>query len=223
MFEAEVELERRSAFLPLLLMTSLVAGILGIATYLVIQVRSKTPLSAQEANGIVTMALQGPGSAKIHFRTGLVISSVDEKPGDPHYRLLEKAKIVTLAKAGRGVMVSLTPGEERLMTGIPGFKKWKEADGTFSYQVPLAQRQLVSINGVTMNGVDNAIVEYTWKWVPNQFGEVFDVGGPLVKSFNLWDRQALIDKYEAGFYHGNPTKSTLAMARSDQGWRISGQ
>jgi hypothetical protein len=223
MFEAEVEMERRSAFLPLLLMVSLVAGILGIATYLVIQVRSKTPLSAQEASGIVAAALQGPGPAKIHFRTGLVVSSVDERTGDPHYRLLEKAKIVKLAKAGRGVLVSLTPGEERLMTELPGFKKWKETDGTFSYQVPLAQRQLVSIAGVTMNGVNNAIVEYTWKWVPNQFGEVFDVGGPLVKSFSLWDRQILIDKYEADFYHANPTKSTLALARTDQGWRISAQ
>jgi hypothetical protein len=223
MFEAEVEMERRSAFLPLLLMTSLIAGILGIATYLVIQVRSKTPLRAQEATGMVTAALQGPGPAIIHFRTGFVVSSVDEKPGDPHYRLMEKAGIVRLSKTARGASVSLTPSGERLIAEIPGFRKWNESDGSFSYQVPLAQRQLVNIAGVTMNGVDSATVEYSWKWVPNEFGEVFDVGGPLVKSFNLWDRQTLIDKYSAGFYHGNPTRSTLALVRTDQGWRIAAQ
>ncbi len=219
MFEAEIEMEKRSSFMPLLLMLCLVAGIVGLATYVILQVRGKTPLSAQEANGIVTAALQGPGPAIIHFRTGVVKN--DEKLPDPNYRLLEKARIVKLAKAAPGsVLVSLTPEGERLLTGIPGCKKSKEADGTFSYQAPLAQRQFVSIAGVSMNGTDNAIVEYNWKWVPNQLGEVFDAGGPLVKSFNMWERQTLINKYAVGFYHGDPTKSTLALARNGRGWKI---
>jgi hypothetical protein len=224
MFEAEVEMERRSSFLPILLLVCLVAGIVGMVTYVVFQVRAKTPLSAQEASGIVTGALQGPGPAVIHFRSGRVVSSVAEKPGDPHYRLLEKAGIVKLAKAARGAeTILLTPGGERLIAAVPGSKKWKEADSTFSYQVPLAQRQLVGITGITMIGVNNATVEYTWKWVPNQMGDVFDAGGPMVKGFNLWDRQTLINKYEADFYHGDPTKSTLALARTDRGWKISAQ
>jgi len=219
MFEAEIEMEKRSSFMPLLLMLCLVAGIVGLATYVILQVRGKTPLSAQEANGIVAAALQGPGPAIIHFRTGLVKN--DEKLPDPNYRLLEKAGIVKLAKAAPGsVLVSLTPEGERLLTGIPGCKKSKEADGTFSYQAPLAQRQFVSIAGVNMNGTDNAIVEYNWKWVPNQLGDVFDAGGPLVKSFNMWERQTLINKYAVGFYHGDPTKSTLALVRNGQGWKI---
>jgi hypothetical protein len=53
--------------------------------------------------------------------------------------------------------------------------------------------------------------------VPNQFGDVFDAGGPLVKSFNLWDRQTLINKYNADFYHGEPTKSTLALCTNRPG------
>jgi hypothetical protein len=221
MFEAEVAMERRSSFLPMLLLVCLVAAIAGMVTYVVFQVKAKTPLSAQEANGVVAAALQGPGAAVIHFRSGLVVSSVAEKPGDPNYRLLEKAAIVKLAKAPRGAeLISVTPGGEHLVTAIPGFKKWKEADGTFTYQVPLAQRQLVNIAGITMIGVNNATVEYTWKWVPNQMGDLFDAGGPLVKGFNLWDRQTLINKYEADFYHGNPTKSTLALSRTDQGWKI---
>ena len=224
MFEAEIEMEKRSSFLPLLLMTCLVAGIIGIASYLVVQVKAKTPLSAQEAGGIVAAALQGPGPAVTQFHTGLVKPSAEETPEDSRYRLLEKAGIVKLAKAARGsATVSLTPAGERLITALPNVKKWKETDGSFCYQIPLAQRQLVSISGITMVGVNGATVEYTWKWMPNQLGDVFDVGGPLVKSFNLWDRQTLIDKYEADFYHGNPTKSTLALVRTDQGWRLPAQ
>ena len=54
-------------------------------------------------------------------------------------------------------------------------------------------------------------------------GDLFDAGGSLVKSFDLWDRQTLIDRYEADFHHGNPTKSTLAFARTDRGWKILAQ
>ena len=224
MFEAEVEMERRSSVLPLLLMLCLLAAIMGLATYVLFQFRGKTPLRAQDASGIVAAALQGPGPAIIHFRTGLVKPGADEKPEDPNYRLLEKAGIIKLAKPAKGsVMVSITPEGERLLSGVPGFKKSQEADGTFSYQAPLAQRQLVSVTSVNMNGLNNAIVEYTWKWVPNQLGNVFDAGGPLVKSFNLWERQTLINKYEVDFYNGEPTKSTLALARSGRDWKISKQ
>jgi|SRR5271165_2143346 len=224
MFEAEVEMEKRSSFLPVLLLVCLVAAIAGMVGYVVVQVRARTPLTAEQASGIAAATLQGPGPAVIHFRSGLVTSSVAEKPGDPHYRLLEKAGLVKLAKAPRGAeLISVTPAGEHLFSTIPGFKKWKESDGSFSYQVPLAQRQLVSIVNVTMNSVNDATVQYTWKWVPNQMGDLFDAGGATVKSFNLWDRQTLINKYEADFYHGNPTKSTLTLARADQGWRISTQ
>ena len=210
MFEAEVEMEKRSSFLPMLLMVCLV----GSWAWYLRGIPSAVENAPQRPGGERTLAaaLQGPGPAVIHFRSGLVKPSVAEQPDDPHYRLLEKAGIVKLAKAPRGAeMISLTPEGERLITAIPGFKKWKETDGTFSYQVPLAQRQLVSVANVTMIGVNNATVAYTWKWVPNQMGDVFDAGGPLVKGFNLWDRQTLINKYEADFYHGSPMKSTLAL------------
>jgi len=41
MFEAEVEMEKRSSILPLLLMVCLLAGIVGLAGYLIYQVRGK--------------------------------------------------------------------------------------------------------------------------------------------------------------------------------------
>ncbi|MFZ0799325.1 MAG: hypothetical protein WCA13_00235 [Terriglobales bacterium] len=224
MFEAEVQMERRSSLLPLLLMMCLLAAIVGLVTYVLLQARSKTPLSAQEASGIVTATLQGPGPAIIHFRTGVVKPSGEDNPENPNYRLLEKAGIIKLAKAPHGaVLVSLTPGGERLLTGLPGFKKSQESDGTFSYRAPLAQRQFAGIAGINMVGVNSATVDYNWKWVPNQLGDVFDAGGPLVKSFNMWERQTLINKYEVDFYNGSPTKSTLALVRNGRGWKIPGQ
>jgi hypothetical protein len=131
MFEAEVEMERRSSFLPMLLMVCLVAAILGMVTYVAFQVRTRTPLNAQEATRVVETVLQGPGAAVLHFRSGLVVSSVAEKPGDPNYRLLEKVGIVKLAKAPHGAeLISVTPAGERLVSAIPGFKKWKELSPT---------------------------------------------------------------------------------------------
>ncbi len=220
MFEEEVAMEKRSSILPALLMMCLVVLIVGFVAYVIIEVRGKTPPSAQQASAIVAATLQGRGPAVIHFSTGLVKN--DEKLPDPNYRLLEKAGIVKLAKALKGgVVVSLTPEGERLLASVPGVKKEKETDGTIPYEAPLAQRQLLSIGAVSMNGDDNAIVEYTWKWVPNPLGDVFDAGGPLVKSFTLWERQSLINKYEADFYHGEPTKSTLALARNGREWKIT--
>lgn len=222
MFEAEVEMEKRSSFLPLVLMMCLVAAIAGLAVYIVLQVRERTPLSAEQASPIVQATLQKTSPATIHFHTGHVKPSTDDKPADPNYRLLEKAGIVKMAKAEHGsTLVSLTPAGERLLTGLPGFKKSEEADGTFLYQAPLAQRQFVSVANVEMSGDNNAIVAYTWKWVPNQLGDVFDAGGSLVKSFNLWERQTLINKYNADFYHGDPTRSTIILARNGREWKIA--
>jgi len=224
MFEAEVEMERRSSFLPLLLMMCLLGAIVGLAAYVLLQVRAKTPLRAEEASGIVTATLQERGPAMVHFHTGLVKPTAEEKPEDPNYRLLEKAGIVKLAKAPHGaVQVSLTSAGEQLLSGLPGFKKTKEANGTFSYQAPVAQRQFVSIAAVNMIGVNTATVDYDWKWVPNQLGNVFDAGGPLVKSFNMWDRQTLITKYESDFYNGSPARSTLALVRNGREWKLAGQ
>jgi hypothetical protein len=205
-------------------MICLVTAIVGLAAYVLLQVRQKTPPTAQEASGIVAAALQGPGPAVIHFRTGLLKPSADEKPEDPNYRLLEKAGIVKLAKAPHdSVLVSITPKGESLIAAIPGFKKSKEADGTFLYQAPLAQRQLLSVGNIRMNGVETVVVEYNWKWTPNALGNVFDAGGSLVKSFNTWERQTLINKYEVDFYRAGPTKSTLALVRNGREWKIATQ
>ena len=151
MFEAEVEMEQRSSILPLLLMLCLAAAIVGLVGYVVLQVREQSPLKAQQANPVVAAALAAQGPAVIHFRTGVLKTSGDEKPGDPNYRLLEKAGIVKVAKASGGsVVVTLTPAGDHLLAGIPGLKKEKKDSG-FSYKAPLAERQLVSIGAIEMN------------------------------------------------------------------------
>jgi hypothetical protein len=232
MFEAEVAMEKRSSVLPLLLMMCLVAAIVGLAGYVILQAKGQTPVTAQEASAIVAATVNGSesgsvsglGPAIIHFRTGLLKPSADVKPEDPNYRLLEKAGIVKLAKAAHGsVAVSITPEGERLLTGLPGFKKEKITDGTFSYEVPVAQRQFVSVAAINMIGPNSATVDYNWKWVPNQLGDVFDAGGSLVKSFNLWERQTLINKYEVDFYNAGPAKSTIALARNGKEWKLAGR
>jgi len=222
MFEAEVAMEKRSSVLPLILMLCLLALIVGTVVYVFMQVRERTPLKAEQASPIVAAALQANGSAVTHFRTGLLEADSAGKPEDPNYRLLEKAGIVKLAKAPKGsLQVSMTPEGERLLTAIPGVAKTKEHDGTYSYKIPLAQRQFLSVAGVEMVGGNGATVQYTWKWVPNQLGDIFDAAGPLVKSFNQWDRQTLINKYQAAFYHGEPTKSTMALVRNGKEWKTA--
>lgn len=223
MFEQEVEMERRSSFLPLVLMMCLVAGIVGLAVYIVLQVRERTPLTAAQATPVVAATLQKASPATIHFHTGRVKPSGDDKPENPNYKLLEKAGIVKLAKADHGAtQVTLTASGEQLITSLPGFKKSEESDGTVLWQVPLAQRQFVGVASVDMSGVNEAVVAYNWKWLPNQLGDAFDAGGSLVKSFNLWDRQTLINKYNADFYHGDSTRSTMVLTRNGKEWK-SGQ
>ncbi len=224
MFEAEVEMERRSSVLPLILMMCLAGAILGLVAYVVIQVRQRTPLTAEQASPVVAAALQTSAPGVIHFHTGRVKPSEGDKPEDPNYRLLEKAGLVKVAKAGNGAaLVSLTPAGERMLTAIPGSKKTEDKDGTFLYQVPVGDRQFVSIAGVEMSAVNTAAVAYNWKWVPNQMGDVFDAGGPLVKSFNTWDRQTLINKYQADFYHSDSLRSTMFLARTGKEWKIATQ
>ena len=221
MFEAELEMEKRSSFFPMLFLVCLVGGIIGVVTYVVLQVKERKPLSAEVATPVVAAALDASGPATIYFRTGLLKPSSTIRPGNPCDQLLEKAGIVKLVPAARGsFMISLTPEGENLLTAVPGSTKHKEIDGTFSYQVVLAQRQLVKVTGITMIGLNNATVDYSWKWVPNQLGDVFDASNPLVKSFNTWDRQTLIDKYEVRFYSSSPMTSTIPVARTDHGWKV---
>ncbi len=222
MFEQELEMEEREASsVPLLLIVALILAILGITGYYVWQYRQV--LTPEEA-ALVINDVEGQKVATIHVHVGNVTASVDVKPHDPNYRLLEKAGFLKLGKdQGRTTPVTLTPQGETQLQQIAGVIKTNEKDGTESYTVPIAERKLVEISRISMTDPSHATVDFTWKWEPNQLGELFEASGPLVKSFNTWERGSLIDKYGANFYRANPIKTTLALAKVGKRWEIAAE
>lgn len=224
MFEQELELEKReSSVVPLLLIVTLIVAIVGVSAYFVLE--SRKVLSNSEAAEIAAGVLKAQGPATLRFHTGIIKSSVNDKPHDPHYQLLQKAGLVTIGK-DTGPYKTITPVEltvqgQRLLDEIAGVTKGKEKDGTTVYSVPLAERKLVSVSKVTMINPTRATVDIVWQWEPNKLGNLFDASGSMVKSFNTWERATLIQKYGADFYHGEPTKVTLAMMKTDSGWQIA--
>jgi len=222
MFEEELKLQKESSyFVPLVLVVVLIAVIVGTVVYAVKPGRS---LSQQEAAGLVSAFLKSEGPATVHFHVGALVPSVDEKIRDPHYRLLEKAGLLKLGAAkGDSIQVTLTPEGQREMAGIPGVVKTKNSDGSDGYTVPLADRQLVAVSKVTVNDREVAYVQFTWQWAPNQLGNAFDAAGPLVKSFNVWDRSTLIQNYGVAFYHVEPAQATLTFVRAEKGWKLAAE
>jgi len=224
MFEQELEMEKQhSSVVPLLLIVALILAIVGVAGYFLVQ--SRKVLSTAESTEVVRGVLQAQGPATVRFHVGMVKGSVDDKPHDPHYKLLEKAGLLKLGKDtgayGTITPVQMTAEGNKVLSDIPGVTKDKEKDGTEVYTIPLAERRLVSIDKITMLNPSRADVEFTWKWEPNKLGNLFDASGSMVKSFNTWDRATLIQKYGANFYHGDPTRVTLALIKGDKGWQVA--
>jgi hypothetical protein len=222
MFEQELELEKKSSsVIPLLLILALAGVIIGTVVYWVMQ--SRKVLTQQEAKTVVSGILKAQGPVLLRFHTGAVKASVNIKPRDPHYKLLEKAGLVKVVAARKGGVynISLTPEGEKELTAFPEFQKVQDKDGSFTLTVPLARRELLQINKVTMNGPSMAKVEYTWKWDPTPIGDVFDADGNLIKGFNIWDTQALIEKYGASFYHAAPKRVVVLLMKTDKGaWQL---
>ncbi len=221
-FAAEIEMEQKSSsIVPLLLILVLVGAIVGAVVYFYRD--SQKTLPQAEAVAFVTDLLKSQGPATVHFHSGLVKPSVDEKPGDPHYKLLEKAGIVMVHKTKDGsALVGVTPTGEKLIASFPGFEKGKNADGTTAYTVPLAERTLIEVSKVTMINPNQAWVDYKWKWTPNRLGEIFDASGATVKSFNQWDRATLIKKYGVDFYKQEQQPVRINVSRTDKGgWKLT--
>src|SRR5215467_10737990 len=123
MFEQEIELEKReNSMVPLLLIVALILAVVGVAGYYLLQ--SRKVLTNAEATEIANAALKAQGPATVTFHTGMVKGSVDDKPRDPHYALLEKAGLIKLGKDtgayGTITPVQLTAEGQKLLSDISG-------------------------------------------------------------------------------------------------------
>ena len=220
LFAAEVAMEGKSLnFFPIILILGLMVVVGGTIFYFVKGARDV--LTVPVATTTVSQILGSQPAATIHFTTGAVVSSVNEKPLDPHYKLLSKGGVVvTKPKGGNGLIVNLTPSGEKLLGDISNVQKSKNADGTTAYLVPLAVRKLVSIDKVMMIKPHLAQVDYSWKWAPNRLGQEFEASGSLVQSFNTWDRATLIKSYGVDFYGAAPAKASVVLIEGDNGtWK----
>jgi hypothetical protein len=219
LFAAEVEMESKSSnLLPVALILALILVVGGTIVYFVKGARDV--LTVPVATTAVTQILNAQGPSTVRFSTGTIVPSINEKPQDPHYKLLAKLGIVTTKPKGySSLVVALNPAGENLFKQITGVQKISNPDKTVTYVVPLAERKLVDVNKVTMIKPHLAQVEYTWKWAPNRLGQEFDASGSVVKDFPTWDRATLIKTYGVDFYSAAPTKASIVLMEKDGNWK----
>ncbi|MBZ5647676.1 MAG: hypothetical protein LAN37_10680 [Acidobacteriia bacterium] len=222
MFEDEIKMEERSSnVVPLLMALGLIVAIVGGIGYYIME--SKRTLSQEQATQVVSGILKTQGPAKVHFHVGARIEpSMDERPFDPHYRLLEKVGVVKLGKPTyKGLEVKITP-EGLAELKQCGAIEEKNADGTDAYTVPLANRKLIAVNKIDMPRPGFAKVEYTWNWETTKLGQDFDANSPAMASLTVWDRTVLIQKYGADFYNNAEPKKvaiTLSWDNKTKAWK----
>ncbi len=220
LFAAEVEMERKSSnFGPMVMVFALVLVVGGTIFYFF--KTSREVLSAPVATNSINEILKAQGGGTINFSVGTIISSVNEKPMDPHYKLLEKAGILAVKpRTWNSIFATMTPAGEKLLGEIKGVDKGKNSDGNTAYVVPLAERKIVQIDKITMIKPHLARVDYTWRWEPNRLGKEFDASSDLVRSFNTWDRGTLIKSYGVDFYSAAPSKASVVLVETKDGtWK----
>ncbi len=220
MFSAEIEMEKKSSNLGPLIMVLALMAVVGATIFYFVK-GARAVLTVPVATNSVNEILKAQGNGQLNFSVGTVVSSVNEKPMDPHYKLLAKAGILTVTpKSWNSIIATVTPAGEKLLGEIPGVEKGKNSDGNVTYSVPLAARTLMQIDKVTMIKPHLARVDYTWHWVPNRLGKEFDASGDLVHTFNTWDRATLIKSYGVDFYGAAPTKASVVLAETKDGvWK----
>jgi len=221
MFEQEMELEKhQSSALPLLLIVGIIVALVGIAGYFLIQ--SRRSLAPAEASQVVTNILNAQDPPAVSFHVGMIPDGYEENAKDPRYRLLERAGVITIAKSkAQKTPVALTAKGEDLIKQIQGVKQKKDDQGNQGYTIPLAERKLISVTNVKMNGPDRASITYTWKWEPNTLGNEFDASAGKLTGFNTWERVTLIDKHGARFYQEAPPPITVNVVDTKSGWVVA--
>src|SRR5262245_33734368 len=122
----DIDMERRqSSGVPLLLIIAMILAFVGVAAYYDLQ--NSTVLTATEADNEISASLKPDGPVTMHFKTGKVAASVQQRPHDANYRLLEKAGLLKIGTDnGRFTPVELTNKGEALFGEIPGVVKTRD-------------------------------------------------------------------------------------------------
>jgi hypothetical protein len=221
LFAAEVAMEKTtSSFLPMLFVGALIMVVGGTIYYFVKGANSK--LTKPVASAAINEILKSQGPATLKFSTGIITSSVNDKPKDPHYKALAKVGVLVVKpKSWNSIISTMTPEGQKLLESIKGVEKSQSGkEGIVTYRVPLAERILVDITSIQMINPHLARVEYTWQWKPNRLGREFDASAELVKGFSTWDRQTLIKDYGVDFFSAPPAKvSIVLMQTKDETWK----
>jgi len=220
LFAAEVEMEKKSSNIGVYIMVIALLAVVGGTIFYFVKT-AREVLTTPTATTAINDILKSMPGGNINFSVGTVVSSVNDKPNDPHYKLLAKDGIVTVKqKSYNTIIANLTPAGENVLAQIQGVEKGKNSGGNVTYSVPLAKREIVQIDKITMIKPHLARVDYTWKWVPNRLGKDFDASATLVHEFNTWDRSTLIKTYGVDFYGAPPTRaSVVVMEGKDGSWK----
>lgn len=219
MFEQEVELESKegSSFGPILIILLLVALFVGGIGVVIFQ--SKQTIKPEEATAVIDTRVKASAPITVSFHTGNISYGAADKPSDPQYKLLANAGILKIGKGkGWAAQVDLTPTGKAFIAALPNVKGIPDKDNTTAYTIPLATRKLVAVGAITKLSPQKFSVQYTWTWVPNKAGDLFDISGKAVQNLPLYDRSVLIDQHGANYYHGAPSQSAMVLAKGDHGW-----
>lgn len=108
---------------------------------------------------------------------------------------------------------------------------WKEYDlQPTERSVPLAEKEIVEITGITKQGEDQAAAQFTWKYVPNEIGKAFDKSTSEFKSLPSELQQLLDGTLPPSDLVSRRENKTMAFSsirqgqalfrRYDDGWRL---
>ncbi|HEX8163538.1 MAG TPA: hypothetical protein VF538_16835 [Pyrinomonadaceae bacterium] len=94
--------------------------------------------------------------------------------------------------------------------------------------VPLARREVVEVTGVRKEGIRGE-AEFTWKAVPTEAGQAFDLTSDTFKSLPPELREALTKARGIGPFASSATidwadvhKTSAVFQKYDDGWRLTG-
>ena len=109
---------------------------------------------------------------------------------------------------------------------------WKDYDLPPSEDsIPLAKKEFVEVTGITKQGEDSAVAQFTWKYVPNRTSKYFDASTDEFKTLPAEVQQRMLGKQQPTILVREPQDQTIkftsdarqgqaAFRRYDDGWRL---